>query len=131
MQIGAKIKKLLKLYGWTQPDLADKTGLSQPFISAICCGKRQPSLENILGICDALSITPNDLLLDDNSFCNALIETSLSKDEAALIRKYRLLSGKDQSTVDALVDFLSRQGKGQPSSGSTSGNTTIQKGNLA
>lgn len=109
MNIGIKIKKLLKQYGWTQPILASKTGLSQPFISAICRDEKQPSLDNVLLICNAFSITPNDLLLEnsDNDSSN------ITDEENVLLRKYRLLSTRDRSTIMGIIDLLGKPEKGE------------------
>lgn len=46
----------------TQDQLAEKAGVSKQFICNIECGRAVPSLKTVLSLCDALSVTPNDLL---------------------------------------------------------------------
>lgn len=48
--------------GWTQEYLAEKAGLSKQFVCNIECGRTIPSLKTVLSLCDALDVTPNDLL---------------------------------------------------------------------
>lgn len=123
MNIGIKIKKLLKQYGWTQPILAGKTGLSQPFISAICRDEKQPSLDNVLLICNAFSITPNDLLLENGDNDNG----NISDEENVLLRKYRLLSNRDRGTIMGIIDLLGKPEKGElfaSQNGSTKNNSS-------
>lgn len=46
----------------TQEQLSEKAGLSKQFICNIECGRAIPSLLTVLSLCDALGVTPNDLL---------------------------------------------------------------------
>ena len=46
----------------TQEQLSEKAGLSKQFICNIECGRAIPSLKTVLSLCDALDVTPNDLL---------------------------------------------------------------------
>lgn len=46
----------------TQEQLSERAGLSKQFICNIECGRAIPSLQTILSLCDALDVTPNDLL---------------------------------------------------------------------
>lgn len=47
---------------WTQDQLAEQAGLSKQYIGNIECGRAIPSLKTVLSLCDALNVTPNDLL---------------------------------------------------------------------
>ena len=107
MEIGLTLRLLLKQYGWTQPDLAERTGLSQPFISSICRGEKQPSLENVLKLCEVFCITPNELIWGSAAGADGTITASLSEHENTLLNKYRLLSTRDQAIADCLIDALS------------------------
>ena len=46
----------------TQEQLSEKAGLSKQFVCNIECGRAIPSLQTVLSLCDALGVTPNDLL---------------------------------------------------------------------
>lgn len=65
MDIGAKIKSLRNNWGWSQKDLAERSGLSQTYISAIESGKKpNPGIKSIKGIADAFGKTVDDLVTD-------------------------------------------------------------------
>lgn len=67
MDIGTKIKYLRNNWGWSQKDLAEKSGLSQTYISAIESGKKaNPGIKSIKGIADAFGKTVDDLVKDTN-----------------------------------------------------------------
>lgn len=60
--IGLHISTYRHRLNLTQDQLAEKAGLSKQFIGNIECGKAIPSLKTLLSLCDALDVTPNDLL---------------------------------------------------------------------
>lgn len=53
---GQKVNALRKGIGLSQEELAEKSGLNRPYISAIEQGKRNVSLEVIEKLAEALSI---------------------------------------------------------------------------
>lgn len=53
--------------GISQEQFADKAGLHRTYISAIECGKRSISLDNIQKIAEALEIEPYLLFIDDDN----------------------------------------------------------------
>ena len=59
--IGLKIKDRRKELGMTQPELAEKTGISQGSISRVKSGKLNPSFMAIIRICSALQMTTDEL----------------------------------------------------------------------
>jgi len=69
-QQGETIKNLLstnvRLYredlGYTQEELAEKAGISPPFLGAIERGEKWPSPETLAGIAAGLKVNPYDLL---------------------------------------------------------------------
>lgn len=48
---------------WTQEELADKAGLSKAWISHYECGRRTPSIVNLVKLINALGCSADDLLL--------------------------------------------------------------------
>lgn len=62
MTIGESIRKQRKLARLTQKELADKCGCATGTIQQYELGKRQPSLEKLCIIANALNITPKILL---------------------------------------------------------------------
>jgi len=70
---------------WTQEQLAEKAGLSKQFVGNIECGRAIPSLKTVLSLCDALNVTPNDLLSlasthDPNAPCTLREELHVFKE---------------------------------------------------
>lgn len=54
--------------GLSQENFAEKAGLHRTYISAIECGKRSISLDNIQKIADALEIDTYLLFIDQEDF---------------------------------------------------------------
>jgi transcriptional regulator with XRE-family HTH domain len=61
-RLGARLKAARKAKGWTQQDLADKTGLTPAFLSYLENGTRSGSLESLLKLAEALNVEPEQLL---------------------------------------------------------------------
>ena len=60
-----KIKKQMELLGMTQKDLARETGLTESAISRFINGQRQPRLYNLIKIADALEMTVDELVREN------------------------------------------------------------------
>ena len=63
-KLGERIRKQRHLLKWTQEQLAEKAGISLPFLGHIERGTRKASLETLVGICNALKVSPQLLLQD-------------------------------------------------------------------
>jgi FixJ family two-component response regulator len=61
-QLGLRIKVLRIEKGWALKDLARETGVSVSQLSSIERGAHLPSMESLLGLCQALEIRPSELL---------------------------------------------------------------------
>ena len=59
--LGSNIRKIRKEFGWTQADLAEKSGISVPFMTQIELGRKSASLEVVQNIAAALNISYNQL----------------------------------------------------------------------
>ena len=59
--LGENIYKYRKELGWTQAELAEKAGISVPFMTQIENGKKSASLEVIQNIAEALQIPYKNL----------------------------------------------------------------------
>ena len=62
--LGSNIRRLRKEFGWTQQLLAEKAGISVPFMTQIELGRKSASLEVIQGIACALGV-PYRRLFDE------------------------------------------------------------------
>ena len=60
--IGLNISAYRYQLNLTQDELAERAGISKQFLGNIERGKGIPSLKTLLSLCDALNVTPNDLL---------------------------------------------------------------------
>lgn len=67
-RIGELVKQIRKSKGMTLQDLANATGLSVSYLSILERGGNSPTIANLQKICQALSITFNELILslDEN-----------------------------------------------------------------
>ena len=73
--IGKRIKVRREQIQMTQMELAEITDLSVPYISYIETGKKKLSLGTLIRIANALSISPNELLIDHLSIISEYAET--------------------------------------------------------
>ena len=64
--IGAKLRDIRKHQGLSQTTLAEMADISNRTYADIERGNASMSLRSLLNICDALNITPNDILVDDS-----------------------------------------------------------------
>lgn len=60
--IGKHVRTYRQERQWTQEVLAERTGISKQFLSRLERGKGIPSVETLMSLCNALDLTPNDLL---------------------------------------------------------------------
>lgn len=68
--LGNNIITLRKEIGWTQEKLAEKAGISVPFMTQIELGRKSPSLEVIEKISLALGVPYFQLFITENSTNN-------------------------------------------------------------
>lgn len=77
--LGERIKKLRTARGWNQGELADRAGISTGMVSHIERGEKAGSVETIVSIAKAFSISPG-LPCDDRVGVDRLAEMSLALD---------------------------------------------------
>ena len=63
-KLGARIRQKRQEKGWTQEMLATEIGMSLPFVGHIERGTRKPSLNTLVQIANAMSVSLDDLLID-------------------------------------------------------------------
>lgn len=78
--LGKRLASARKNRNMTQEALAERTGLTNNFISNIETGRSIPSLETVSKLCDALNITPNDLLLGASTKSEQYMQDELWED---------------------------------------------------
>lgn len=72
--IGERIRHIRKSQKMTQVQLAEKTGLSVPYISHIETARKSVSLESLVKIADALNVTADRLLCENQECWEAAYE---------------------------------------------------------
>jgi transcriptional regulator with XRE-family HTH domain len=63
-RFGKKIRELRLAKGWTQEDLAERTGLHSTYVGGVERGRRNLGLDNLLKVARALGEHPSALFLD-------------------------------------------------------------------
>lgn len=61
-QIGAQVRRYRKEQGLTQEELAAQAGISASFLGHIERGTRVLSVDTLMRLCQAMRVTPNELL---------------------------------------------------------------------
>ena len=95
-KIGNKMLELRKRVGLTQAELAERAGLSDRTFADIERGNVNMRIETLLKICDALGVTPDAVLTEEN--------TSLQIKQELIAEKFSACSEKEKQTALELVD---------------------------
>jgi transcriptional regulator with XRE-family HTH domain len=61
-RLGSRLRAARQAKGWTQQELAERTGLTAAFLSYLENGSRSGSLESLVKLAEALSLEPELLL---------------------------------------------------------------------
>lgn len=95
--LGENIKRLRRDKGWTQGDLADKSGIRVGQISKLERNEADPKLETLYKLMEALDCSPNTLLNDvKKTSIGGLLEMALERMEG--------LPEDDQRTLLKIID---------------------------
>ena len=60
--VGSNVKELRTKLGWTQEQLAERSGFSQQYISGLEQGRRNPTIVSVFELAQSLGVTVLDLL---------------------------------------------------------------------
>ena len=99
-EIGNKLLAIRKRAGLTQMEVAEAAGLSNRTYADIERGMVNMRIETILRICEALYITPDEILTQN--------ESGLIKKQEELIGRLNICSEKDRNTALELLDVYLR-----------------------
>jgi len=100
-----RLKKIRKSKELSQSGLAKKTGLMPAAISHFETGERRPSLDNLIKLVDALSVSSDYLLGRDVA--------RASSATGKLLRDFEKLSLKDQGVIQDMAKLLLKKGQKQ------------------
>lgn len=97
--IGKRLAGIRKQKKLTQEKLAEKTGLANNYISNIENNRSIPSIETLVKLCDALDITPNEVLLG-----TATTSSLYMNDELQV--KINQCNFKEKRLICGIIDLL-------------------------
>ena len=95
--LGLRIAKRRKTLGLRQNTLAAEIDISNNYLSSIECGKEKPSLEVLVKICNALTVTPDYLLMGN------MHSSNISQN---IVEGLRLCSSQDVELVSGIVRLM-------------------------
>lgn len=97
VKLGMRVRQQRAMNRLTQEQLAEKTGVSTSFIGHIERGEKKASMETIVALCNALSVSPSILLQD--SLSDEVMRSQLSFDR------------ENEDLVNGLVQLLREHGQ--------------------
>lgn len=109
MLISDRIFELLQKQGMSQKEFSQKTGISQSTISDWKRKRLNPASDKIMTICDALQVTPYELLSGvESDNCKPLTYVMIDKqtDEYALIEQFRALPQDSRQRIMGYAEAL-------------------------
>ncbi len=109
--IGTRIIEIFKERGMTQKEFSEKTGIPQSTISDWRGKGLNPNVDKIMVICEALSVTPQDLLSGEKSNGNHDVDfLYIDKDspEYNLVIEYRKLKKEDRMRLIGYMEALKK-----------------------
>lgn len=77
---GQALRSLRTKRKWTQTDLALRADVDRNYVSLIELGRNSPSVRLMFRLCDALDITPSDMLKDVERRMQIQVKARLSID---------------------------------------------------
>ena len=95
-EIGNKLLAIRKRMGMTQVEVAEAAGLSSRTYADIERGTVNMRVETILHICEALHITPDEILTQSN--------TELTAQEEEILARLNACNSKDKETALRLLN---------------------------
>lgn len=82
MFIGKNLRVLRKKKGWTQQELANRSGIKLTHISTLESSESDPKLSTLSRLIEALDCSPNELMTEEQKEGDAGFKASLRKAEA-------------------------------------------------
>lgn len=97
--IGNMFQEYRQKNNLTQNQVSELTGLEPRHISQIERGLSKGSIDTLLKLCNAYSITPDIILYD-------LLDTHIKDSVSIYDEKFKKLSKKDKDTILNLIDYF-------------------------
>lgn len=125
MTIGERIKKIRLEKGMTQKEIAESIGIATNSFSRYEIGEREPNLEMINRIANALNVSPIQLIFNENTndFLKKIGEKAIEmtdfynenniaipdEENIFLSNKYNILNKKGKKEANNYINYLSTQ----------------------
>ena len=100
--VGKRIAQIRKNCSMTQEQLAEKSDLSNIYISHIENSRSIPSLETLMKLCSALDVTPDEILLGTKQDMENYLQSDIQN-------KLLLCTPKERRLVNGFIDLLLRE----------------------
>lgn len=97
---GKSIKNLRINNHLTQEQVAQLTGFDTKYVSQVETGVYMGTIKTMLKFCEALHVTPNDVLAD------FIEDTNANNELQDFISKFQKLNKKDKKNVLALIESM-------------------------
>lgn len=101
MELSQRIRFLRKKKGLNQGELAEKVGINPSHLSRLENGKYQPSVDALQKIAEALEVSVDFLLSDDESG-----ELEVKIENKSLSERLRLIDTLDEADQQALIQVI-------------------------
>lgn len=107
--IAAMVTAAMQRADVTQRDLAERTGITQSYISQICSGKRVPTIGTLAKMSKSLGISLRDFFSGEEMRAEDASFAKLTREEILLIQFYRSMGKKQQKLIfDLAVATITR-----------------------
>lgn len=94
--IGERLFRIRRRYGLTQHEVAEAAGISDKTYARLERGTLNIRTDTLIKLCEALHITPDEILTEDN--------TRASAHEAEILARLRACNSKDRETALRLLE---------------------------
>lgn len=105
MDISKYLNEAIKAKGITQKTLADRLCMAPAYLNKLCKGTKNPSIELLDRICQALGMTPSEFF----SCASDAPSMRLKKNEIRLVNDFRGLYDYEREVVSEMVGSLRKK----------------------
>ena len=112
--LGETIKLLRRSFELTQPQLAERIGVSKGIISIWENNINEPKATYVKKLCDFFEVSADYLLGRSDDFGNVTVKAEktgefLAPDEKSLMKNYRNLSAKWKNQVQTYIELINQK----------------------
>ncbi len=105
-EVGYRIGRLRQNKGWTQEELASRSGIRQANLSRIESSTQDVTLTTFLRICSSLGVPPENFFVDQEEKAFLWTRTKLERVSKAVVGSTHKLKGKEKEIADLLRNVI-------------------------